>query len=132
MAISVALADFYINANCIDIDDWTDADTAKKQRILNVAENTLTRAYSQYTIPDEAVYEFSNTLVVAFNDTNKLAQQGLTGFTVDKVGSFNFKDAFVNGVGADLRKFIPQSALDLIGDANGVTLSKRATKWVTM
>jgi|GEM_PF-5995573 len=132
MAQNVILADHYITANCVDIEDWTEADTAKKQRMLNVAEKNLLRAYPKYTIPDEAVYEFANILTIAFNDTNRMARQGLTGFSVNGVASFDFKDAYVTGPDADLRRLIPQAALDIIGAENGVTISKRGVKWVTL
>lgn len=132
MAQNVTLADHYITANCVDIEDWTDADPAKKQRMLNVAEKTLIRAYSKYKVPDAAVYEFANVLAIAFNDTNRLARQGITGFSVNGVANFDFKDANVTGPDADLRKLIPQAALDLIGAENGVTISKRRVGWVTM
>lgn len=132
MAQNVTLADHYITANCADIEDWTDADTAKKQRMLNVAERTLNRAYAKYTVPEAAVYEFANVLTIAFNDTNRMARQGLTGFSVNDVASFDFKDAYVTGPDADLRKLIPQAALDIIGAENGVTISKRRIGWVTL
>lgn len=132
MAQNVILADNYITANCADIEDWTEADAAKKQRMLNVAERTLSRAYPKYTVPDAAVYEFANILTIAFNDTNRLARQGITGFSVNGVANFDFKDAFITGPDADLRKLIPQAALDLIGAENGVTISKRRVGWVTL
>ncbi|MFD2702783.1 hypothetical protein ACFSVM_20290 [Paenibacillus shunpengii] len=118
--VNVADANDYISANCIDIEDWTDADEAKKQRIVNVASRTLTVKYPTYTIPDAAVYEFANVLAVVFNDTNRLAQHGITGFTLDKVGSFDYKDSSVSGPDHDLSKLIPRVATALIGAENGV------------
>jgi hypothetical protein len=132
LAQNITNADAYISANCIDNEDFTEADAAKKQRTLNVAERTLTVAYPKYTIPDAAIYEFANVLAIVFNDTNRLAQHGLTGFSVDKVGSFNFKDARVGTPGADLRKFIPQSARDIISAENGVSLPSRRVGWTVM
>lgn len=128
MAVTLDGANDYIAANCIDIEDWTDADEAKKQRILNVASRTLTSKYPQYTIPDAAVYEFANELAVAFNDTNRLQMQGVASFGITGVANFTFKDWAKSGVEA----WIPQSALDLIGAENGVSLSRRATKWTVM
>jgi len=132
MAITVIDADTYINAECIDIDEWAGADEAKKQRTLNVATRNLAVAYPKYTIPDAAVYEFTNVLITLFSDATRLAQQGVTGYAVPDAVSISFKDNAVNEVGGSLRKFIPQSALDLIGAENGVTLSKRASKWMVM
>lgn len=128
MAVTLDDANEYIAANCIDIEDWTDADDAKKQRILNVASRTLTSKYQQYTIPDAAVYEFANELAVAFNDTNRLQIQGVASFGITGVANFTFKDWAKSGVEA----WVPQSALDLIGAENGVSLSRRATKWTVM
>lgn len=132
MMVSVSSADIYVSANCIDIDEWAGADEAKKQRTLNVASRNLAVAYPKYTIPDAAVYEFTNVLITLFGDATRLAQQGVTGYTVTGVISLDFKDSAVNEVGGNLRKYIPQSALDLIGAENGVTLSKRASKWAVM
>ncbi|MEJ9160877.1 hypothetical protein P4I20_10030 [Paenibacillus graminis] len=124
-------ADLYINANCIDIDDWTGADEAKKLRIVNVASRDLARFYPKYTIPDTAVYEFANVLATVFGDTAGAMQKGVTSQSVGRV-SISFKNELVTGPGGSTRKYIPQAALDIIGAENGVTLSKRAPKWVTM
>lgn len=128
MAITVNDATTYINANCISIDDWTDADDAKKLRIVNVAGRTLTDKYAQYTIPDAAVYEYANELAIAFNDTNALRQQGVASFGLSGVANFTFKDGQKTGLDA----LIPDVVYTLISAANGVKLSKRAVKWVTM
>lgn len=130
--VSVAEADTYISASCIDIEDWTDAEDAKKQRIVNVADRTLAVKYPKYTIPDAAVYEFANVLATVFNDTNRLQQQGVTAFALTGTVSFNFKDSEVRGPGGDLSRFIPQTALDIIGADNGVQLSRRAVGWSVM
>jgi hypothetical protein len=129
MAVNVTDADLYIEQNVIDIEDWQDADEAKKQRIINVANRTLTTKYPDYTIPAEAVYEFSAELATKFNDTNRLNNQGVASFSITGVASFNFKDT----QSRELSAFIPQSALDLIGEANGgVKLGKRVVKWTVM
>lgn len=125
---NVTDADTYISANCIDIEDWSDADEAKKQRIVNVASRTLTNKYPQYRIPDAAVYEFANELATAFNDTNRLQQQGVASFGLTGVANFTFKDWAKSG----LEAWIPESALDIIGAENGVKLGRRSVKWVTM
>ncbi|UKS30158.1 hypothetical protein LOZ80_14945 [Paenibacillus sp. HWE-109] len=132
MAANVGNADEYIAQNCIDVEDWTDSDEAKKLRIVNVANRTLTTKYPKYTIPDAAVYEFANVLATVFNDTNRLQQQGVTQFSLSGVASFQFKDASVNSAGSDVAKFIPQAALDLIGAENGVKLSKRSVAWTVV
>jgi hypothetical protein len=128
MAVNITDANTYIEANVIDNEDWRDADDAKKQRILNVAQNTLTRRFPDYTIPDEAVYEFAAVLAVVFNDTNRLKQQGIESFTIDGVGSFKFR-----GGPSDIESFIPKTALAIIGDANGVQLSGgRRVMWTVL
>lgn len=128
MAVNITDADEYVAVNCIDIEDWESAEEAKKQRILNVASRTLTTKYPRYTIPDAAVYEFANELAIAFNDTNRLQQQGVAAFSLTGVASFTFKDWAKSGVEA----WIPQSALDLIGAENGVRIGARQTKWTTL
>ncbi|MBT2682655.1 hypothetical protein [Bacillus sp. ISL-37] len=121
MAISVFDADAYIAENFIDNEDWNDAESDKKQRIINVAASTLGRKFSAYTIPDNAVYEFAAALAIVYNDTNRLNNHGIAGFSITGVGSFNFKDTQSRQIDA----FIPQTAYDLIGEANGVNLVSR-------
>lgn len=129
MALDVSYADDYIEENVIDIEDWQDADDNKKYRILNVASQVLTRKYPTYTIPDNAVYEYCAALAIAFNDTNRMNNQGIAGFSITGVGSFNFKTTQPR----TLEAFIPQVALDLIGAANGgVKLGKRTVKWTVI
>ncbi|WP_314587918.1 hypothetical protein [Paenibacillus terrigena] len=128
MAVNITEADTYIAANCIDIEDWTDCDEAKKIRILNVADRSLTTKFSKYTIPDAATYEFANELAIAFNDSNRLQMQGIASYSVTGVASFTFKDWAKSGVEA----WIPQSALDLIGSENGVKIGARQAKWTVL
>lgn len=132
MAVSLDEAKAYIAANCIDIEDWEGADEAKKQRIVTVAARDLARFYSQYTIPDAAVYEFANVLATVFGDMARLAQQGIVSNSVSGVTSTTFLDSAVNVPGGSTRKYVPQTALDLIGAENGVVLSKRRVGWVTL
>ncbi|WP_141500964.1 hypothetical protein [Paenibacillus luteus] len=132
MAVNMGDAEAYIAQYCIVIEDFTDADDANKMRLLNVAGLTLSRKYPKYTIPDAAVYEFANVLATAFNDTNKLARQGVNQFALTGTASFGFKDGVVSGPDVDPAQFIPQAALDLIGAENGVKLSKRAAKWTVL
>ncbi|MCR8843084.1 hypothetical protein NQ117_05280 [Paenibacillus sp. SC116] len=132
MAVNITDATVYISANCIDIEDWTESDDAKKQRIVNVASRTLTTQYSKYTIPDSAVYEFANVLAIIFNDQNRLSKHGVTSFSVSGVASFSFDASSITGPDVDLSKFIPQSALTIIGAENGVKLGKRQAKWTVL
>lgn len=129
MALSIMAADAYINGNCISIEDWTDADEAKKQRIINVASRKLTDRYAQYKIPDTAVYEYSNELSIAFNDTNSLQQQGVASFGLNGVANFTFKDWAKTGLDA----WISDTVLDLISAENGgAKLSRRSVKWTVL
>lgn len=132
MAVNVADADAYIALNCIYIEDWEDADEAKKTRILNVASRTLINRFPRYVIPDEAVYEFANVLVQVWNDTNKYARHGVNQFSVSGVASFGFKNEEVGSPDDDPAEYIPQAALDIIGDENGVKLPKRSVKWTVL
>ncbi|WP_404351670.1 hypothetical protein LG311_10265 [Sutcliffiella horikoshii] len=121
MSLSISEADQYLETNLIDIEDWQDADDEKKQRIINVANSTLKRLYSDYIIPEAAVFEFANVLAIANNDTNRMNNHGIAGFSITGVGSFNFKDTLKR----DLITLIPQTTIDLIGEENGVKLSRR-------
>lgn len=121
MAVNQTDAIAYITNYCIDNEDFLEAETAKKQTLLNVAERELQKKYPTYTIPDSAVYETANALAIKFNDTNKLGAQGVQSFSVSGVASFTFKSS----VDSDFSKIIPKSALDIVGSANGVTLSPR-------
>jgi hypothetical protein len=124
MAVNIIDADSYIESNVIVIDDWIDSDEAKKQRLLNVALSTLTRVYSQYTIPDEAVYEFAAVLSVAFNDTNVQKQNGVKQFSVAGI-SYMF-----DGGRESVESLIPSVAVDIIGKANNVSLGSQGGKRV--
>lgn len=131
MAVNITDADAYISANVLVIEDWTDADEANKTRLLNVASRTLSTKYPKYTIPDAAVYEFSAELATRFNDTNKLAAQGVQSFALSGVASFTFRDG-----PKELAQLIPQTALDAImadpANAGLPPLSKRNVGWSVM
>lgn len=116
MAVTIADADAYIALNVIVTEDWTDSDEAKKTRLLNVAQSTLNRVYSQYTIPDNAVYEFAAVLSRAFNDTNVQKQNGVKSFSVDGI-QFTF-----NGGPDAIEALIPSTTKHLIGLENDVDL----------
>jgi hypothetical protein len=112
--VNITDATNYIELNVIDIEDWSDSDNGRKQRLLNVANNTLSTKFSDYTIPDNAVYLYANELAIAFNDTNRLNNHGIASFSVTGVASFNFKETMKR----DLDSFIPKTALDLINASN--------------
>jgi len=112
----------YIRLNTLDNEDFIDGDEERKTALLNVASRTLTRKYSGYTIPDEAVYLFSAVLAAAFNDTNKMAQQGIASFSVRGI-AFTFKDWSKKGLDA----LIPDEVAELIGAPSG-----RQVKWTVL
>jgi hypothetical protein len=123
MAVNIFDADSYIETNVIVIDDWTDSDDDKKQRLLNVALSTLTRVYPTYTIPDNAVYEFAAVIATAYNDTNVQKQNGVKQFSVSGI-------AYTFGGKESIESLIPSSARALIGKENGVSLSR--VKWTVL
>lgn len=121
----------YINANVISNEDWLESDEAKQQRLLNVAERTLLDEYESLTITDDAVYEFAAFLAIVFNDTNKMQQQGVAGFSVTGVGSFTFKENNVtNATGQPLEELIPNSVKRIIEKSNDVTLTGKKVGWL--
>ena len=124
MAVSIFEADSYIEENVIVIEDWTDSDDAKKQRLLNVALSTLNRLYSQYTIPDNAVYEYAAVLARAFNDTNVQKQNGVKTFQISGIM------VTFDGGKDSLESLIPNAAIDLISKENGVSLGGSGVKRV--
>jgi hypothetical protein len=129
MAVNIFDADSYIELNVIVIDDWTGSDEAKKTRLLNVALSTLSRVYAQYTIPDEAVYEYAAVLSVAFNDTNVQKQNGVKQFSVAGI-SYMF-----DGGKDTVESLVPFVSIDLISKANGVTLGgagRKRVKWTVL
>lgn len=129
MAITIEDADTYIYSNVVVVEDWEDSDDNRKQRILNVAARELTAAFPDYTIPDNAVYEFSAVIATLLNDTNKYAQQGVKAFGLSGVANFTFEDAAFN---SDLTKYIPKTATDIINadpdneDKPPVSVGKKA------
>lgn len=117
MPLTIDDADLYINFHVIDIDDWIDSETAKKQRILNVASRILTYKFKDLIIPNNAVYEFASVLATATNDTNRMQMQGIESFSITDVGSFKFNREI-----SDYADLIPQSAIDIIGIENDVVM----------
>ncbi|MCV4329543.1 hypothetical protein [Bacillus velezensis] len=128
MALSVEAANEYINRMTIDNEDWNDYDDAKQQRVLNVAEDVLARKFRKYVIPDDAVYEFTNVLAIAYNDTNRLKKHGIASYSITSVGSFTYKET----LRSDDESLIPKKTINLIEEANGVKLSGRNVKATVM
>lgn len=131
MAIEITSADIYVSAYVIANEDWIECEADKKQRILNVASQVLADKYEDYVVPDEAIYEYAATLATVFNDTNKMQQQGIAGFSVTGVGSFTFKENNVNSAaGQPLDEFIPKRAKQIIEKANDVSLADNTVGWL--
>lgn len=119
MSVTLLAANEYLANYFIDVDDWNDADDAKKTRILNVSARTLADTFEGCVIPDEAVYEFCGTLAIAFNDTNRLQSHGVAGFSVTGVSSFTFKENNVKTPGAtNYSEMIPDSVRKMVAKAN--------------
>jgi hypothetical protein len=154
MAISLTDASKHIESFVIDNDDWVDADETKQQRILNVAERTLSDYFDEkvtklvavklnkpiedvtkddYVMPSESVYELAAVLSRVFNDTNRMQQQGLAGFSITGVGSYTFKENNVKGAaGEQLDAFITKEAIKYIEKANGIEIAGRVIKDVVI
>jgi hypothetical protein len=113
MAANLGGAEAYIAQYVIDSDDWTaDTDEAKKLRIVTVAERTLSGLYVNYVIPDNAVYEYAAVLATVFNDNGRLKRQGVSGFSVAGVASYNF--AVTGNPSDNITRYIPKTAADII------------------
>lgn len=119
---NITQADEYIRYHAIDNEDFLDADNDVKVKFLNVAHRTLTRKYTTLTIPVNADHLFAAVLAVAYNDTNKLQQQGVAGFSIKGI-SFTFKDWAKKGLDA----LIPEEVIDLIAEENDVELGSGRT-----
>lgn len=112
----------YIRFNTLDNEDYLDADETRQNALLNVSKRTLDRKFSGKTIPIEAVYIFAAVLGAAFNDTNKLQQQGVASFSVKGI-TYTFKDWAKRPVD----HLIPEEVYDLVGAQRG-----RAVKWTVL
>lgn len=119
----------YILLNTLDNEDFLDADDTRKTALMNVASRTLTRKFAAYLVPAEAIYLFAATLASSFNDTNKLSQQGVAGFSVKGI-SFTFKDWAKKG----LDGLIPDEVIDLINEANpdADLTAKPVVRWTVL
>jgi hypothetical protein len=131
MAANLGDAEAYIEQNVIALDDWAEADEAKKQRLLTVADRTLTGRYVGYTIPDDAVYEYAAVLATVFNDNGLMKRQGVAGFAVTGVASFTF--ANTGRPSDDIARFIPKAATDIINASNaGLPSVGGRVKWTVI
>ena len=125
MSLNISEADAYVQSYFIDSKDWFKADEPRKQTILNVAERALKNRCkkffgdSPYVLPDEAVFEFAAILSVVYNDTNKMQQYGIAGYSITGVGSFTFKELATSGLtGVNAEEIIPPQVLKMVADAN--------------
>ena len=91
MAWDLTEATDFVLRNTLDNEDFLEAEEIRKEALLNVSKRELDRKFSAYTVSNTAVYIFANTLASAFNDTNKLQQQGVASFSIKGI-SFTFKD----------------------------------------
>jgi ABC-type tungstate transport system permease subunit len=134
MAVNIQGADLYVANFFIDSSDWMENDDQKKQRILNVADRSLADKYKDLIIPEDAVYEFAATLAIVYNDTNRMQQHGIAGFSVTGVGSFTFKENNVkSAAGQATSDFITDDVRKIIEKANeGIKLNGRIIKDVIM
>jgi hypothetical protein len=140
LAITLLAADTYVQLNVIDIEDWITSDEERKVRILNVAKRTIDVKFQSYIednpdfiIPDEAVYEFCPILALLFNDQNKHMLNGVSQLSATGIASLMFKQDSIKTPGEySLADFIPQSALNMIGSANGIKIGGKRVKWTVI
>lgn len=110
----LAKASEYITYYAIDNEDFLDADDVGKTKLLNVADQTLKRAYKGSTIPVEATYLFAAHIGAAYNDTNIMARRGVASFGISGI-NFTFKD----WAKKDLDEMIPAEVAEMVEEANG-------------
>ena len=127
MAWDLTEATDFVLRNTLDNEDFLEAEEIRKEALLNVSKRELDRKFSAYTVPNTAVYIFANTLASAFNDTNKLQQQGVASFSIKGI-SFTFKD----WAKKDIDALIPTEVYSIVGTENGVNLSSRAVRWTVL
>ncbi|WP_096436498.1 hypothetical protein [Alteribacter populi] len=114
-SLTTQAADEYIGSYVIDTEDWFEAEEAKKQRMINVADRTLRKEFPLHHVPADAVFEYCAKLAVVFNDTNRLQQHGVASFSVTGVASFTFKENNVKAAsGQALTAYIPPEVYGLI------------------
>ena len=105
----LAAADEFIRFNWLDTDDWFAADTTRKTALCNVAWRVMTRKFSDYEIPDEAVYLFAAVLASIRNDVFKATQNA----EVIDVGDTRVTLKQTNKT--ELDDLIPRLVYDIIG-----------------
>lgn len=105
--------DNYVSNYVTDPEEYLSLDDANKRRYCNIASRTLQSKYAGYAVPNEAVYDFAAVLATTFSDQNKLAQQGVTQFSLS--GSIGI--SFRNGK-QELAALVPDHVADIISDAN--------------
>lgn len=108
-----AQGDAYVGGFVADPEEYLSLESASKKRYCNIASRTLTSKYRGYVIPADAVYDFASLLATTFSDQNKLAQQGVTQFSLSGSVGISFK----NGK-QELADLVPRHIADLISDAN--------------
>ncbi|CAH0304966.1 hypothetical protein [Priestia megaterium] len=128
MVWNLTEANEYIKFNAIDNEDFLDSDDDRKQMLLNVSKRTIDRKFKDIEIPNEAYYLFGSALGAIFNDTNKMAQQGVASFGVSGI-NFTFKDGIgsKNGAPVDLAGFIPDEVYEMLGVSRARTM-----KWTVL
>lgn len=116
---NIDAADDYIRYHSLDNEDWFDADDDRKNALLNVSSSTLNARFRRYLenedfplteIPESSVYTFAAVLAWVYNDTNKMAQQGVASMSIRGM-AITFKD----WAKKDLYAFIPESVYEDIG-----------------
>lgn len=117
----------YIRLNTLDNEDFLDADMDRQTAVLNVSQRTIDRKFSDYEIPMEAYYLFASVLAAKFNDTNKLAQQGVSSFAISGI-SFTFDGKG----GQSLESLIPIEVYDIIGAPRSGASGSRVVKWTVL
>ena len=108
-----AQGDAYVGGFVADPEEYLSLESASKQRYCNIASRTLTSKYGGYVIPADAVYDFASVLATVYSDQNKLAQQGVTQFSLSGSIGISFK----NGK-QELAELVPRHIADLISEAN--------------
>lgn len=108
-----AQGDAYVGSFVADPEEYLSLESASKQRYCNIANRTLSSKFGRYVIPADAVYDFASVLATTFSDQNKLAQQGVTQFSLSGSVGISFK----NGK-QELADLVPRHVAELISDTN--------------
>lgn len=89
MAVTLADANAYFDANVVHKDEWLEADDATKQTALNQASNQLYRFFSNYDaetkpIPDAAIFEQA-LWILRQDDAIRMGEMGVQQVAVKGV-----------------------------------------------